>query len=82
MIRKPVLFRSNQGVHTHTHHCRCEYAADYHTDSPHMLCFERLPDEAAQRAFTQAYVHKLVKLWRTHRVRSALVHWCMVWMRK
>lgn len=59
-------------THTHTHpqkQNRCEYAADYHTDTPHVLCYERLPDEAAQRAFARVYVRKLVKLWRAHRVR-------------
>lgn len=47
----------------------CEYAADYHSDAPHQLDFSRFPSPFAQSTFCQAYVRKMVKLRRHHKMK-------------
>lgn len=37
----------------------CEWASDYHTDNPHMLCFDRLPNPQQQQLFIGAYLTQL-----------------------
>ncbi|KAK9805437.1 hypothetical protein WJX73_006736 [Symbiochloris irregularis] len=40
----------------------CEYAADYHTDTPHKLDYRRLPDKTMQLVFVRAYVNAVLAL--------------------
>jgi hypothetical protein len=39
----------------------CEWAADYHTQEPHVLDFTRVPDEQQRRAFVEAYLRALLE---------------------
>eukprot|EP00879_Flechtneria_rotunda_P009309 GHRR01009746.1.p1 GENE.GHRR01009746.1~~GHRR01009746.1.p1 ORF type:complete len:775 (+),score=394.14 GHRR01009746.1:2648-4972(+) len=39
----------------------CEWAADYHTDQPHVLNFSRLPTEEQQREFVHQYLRVLLR---------------------
>jgi hypothetical protein len=38
----------------------CEWAADYHTETPHILDFNRLPDKQQQLLFVEAYLRALL----------------------
>ena len=38
----------------------CEYAADYHTETPHVLDYSKFPDPEQQQGFVSSYV-KAVK---------------------
>jgi hypothetical protein len=38
----------------------CEWAADYHTQEPHVLDFDKVPDEQQRRAFVEAYLRALL----------------------
>lgn len=38
----------------------CEWAADYHTEAPHVLDFSRLPDPQQQYLFVESYLHALL----------------------
>ena len=40
----------------------CEYAADYHTQAPHVMDYSRLPDKALQLVFLRAYVNAVLAL--------------------
>lgn len=40
--------------------CRCEWAADYHTDTPHVLDFSRLPDRQQRQAYVRKYLQALL----------------------
>lgn len=39
----------------------CEWAADYHTQEPHVLDFDKVPDEQQRRAFVEAYLRALLE---------------------
>jgi hypothetical protein len=39
----------------------CEWAADYHTQEPHVLDFNKVPDEQQRRAFVEAYLRALLE---------------------
>lgn len=38
----------------------CEWAADYHTDQPHVLDFSKLPNEEQQQAFVEDHLRALL----------------------
>ena len=42
--------------------CRCEWAADYHTEEPHKLDYGLLPTEQQQLHFVRAYVAAILAL--------------------
>eukprot|EP00891_Asterochloris_glomerata_P008041 jgi/Astpho2/8041/e_gw1.00120.154.1_t len=37
----------------------CEYAADYHTDTPHVLDYSKFPDNEQQQGFVSNYIKAL-----------------------
>jgi hypothetical protein len=39
----------------------CEWAADYHTQEPHVLDFSKVPDEQQRQAFVEAYLRSLLE---------------------
>lgn len=39
----------------------CEWSADYHTDTPHVLDFSRMPGEAERLAFAHSYLGELLR---------------------
>ena len=44
----------------------CEYAADYHTDTPHVLDYTRFPDHEHQAGFIHAYIETVVSMSKKH----------------
>lgn len=42
----------------------CEYAADYHTDTPHVLDYSRFPDHEHRVGFIHAYIQTVVSMAR------------------
>jgi hypothetical protein len=40
--------------------CRCEWSADYRTDTPHVLDFSRLPDGQQRQAYVRDYLMALL----------------------
>ncbi|CAL8469115.1 g8656 [Coccomyxa elongata] len=40
----------------------CEYAADYHTDTPHLLDYSLMPDDQQQDRFVRAYMESALAL--------------------
>lgn len=44
----------------------CEYAADYHTDTPHVLDYSKFPDREHQAGFIHAYIETVVSMAKTH----------------
>lgn len=40
----------------------CEYAADYHTDTPHVLDYSKFPDKEHQAGFVHAYIETVVSM--------------------
>lgn len=44
----------------------CEYAADYHTDAPHVLDFSKFPDSEHQEGFIHAYIETVHSMSKKH----------------
>lgn len=44
----------------------CEYAADYHTHTPHVLDYSKFPDREHQAGFVHAYIETVVSMARAH----------------
>ena len=44
----------------------CEYAADYHTDTPHVLDYTRFPDHEHQAGFIHAYIETVISMSKKH----------------
>ncbi|KAL3159579.1 hypothetical protein ABBQ38_009993 [Trebouxia sp. C0009 RCD-2024] len=44
----------------------CEYAADYHTDAPHVLDYSKFPDQQHQQGFVHAYIETVHSMSRKH----------------
>ena len=44
----------------------CEYAADYHTDTPHILDYSKFPDHEHQAGFIHAYIETVVSMSKKH----------------
>ena len=40
----------------------CEYGADYHTDTPHVLDYTKFPDHQHQAGFVHAYIETVVSM--------------------
>lgn len=52
--------------------CRCEYAADYDTATPHVLDFSKMPDEARQVSLERALTLSLPDCIQMSRARTAV----------
>ena len=44
----------------------CEYAADYHTNTPHVLDYRKFPDHEHQAGFIHAYIETVVSMSKKH----------------
>ena len=44
----------------------CEYAADYHTDAPHVLDYNKFPDQEHQAGFIHAYIETVHSMSKKH----------------
>ena len=44
----------------------CEYAADYHTDAPHVLDYDKFPDQEHQEGFVHAYIETVHSMSKKH----------------
>lgn len=44
----------------------CEYAADYHTDAPHVLDYTKFPDQQHQQGFIHAYIETVHSMSKKH----------------
>jgi hypothetical protein len=51
---------SEAPLHAPHHARRCEWGADYHTDTPHLLDYSKLPSGQQRQAFVRQYLAALL----------------------